>query len=179
IAGRWRFSARRSCCHPCLSLSAIQGRIPVSCWPRWDWRSVCYGRASGVFPGMSWAGRCLFYSSYSLPALRLRASIPVWVWGLGPLARALLFGISLYLFFFVTSGPGAPDLSSARMLFPAGAASALFACVDFYFQFPAPAGFGPQFVWLDSGVYRRAQGIFYEASTLGNFCAFFLVMVAV
>src|SRR5581483_4416264 len=29
------------------------------------------------------------------------------------------------------------------------------------------------------GVYRRAQGLFYEASTLGNFCAFFLVMTAV
>ena len=27
-------------------------------------------------------------------------------------------------------------------------ASALFACVDFYFQFPAPAGFGAQFIWL-------------------------------
>ena len=31
----------------------------------------------------------------------------------------------------------------------------------------------------DSGVYRRAQGLFYEASTLGNLCAFFLVMIAV
>jgi O-antigen ligase len=56
--------------------------------------------------------------------------------------------------------------------------SALFACVDFYFQFPAPAGYGPQFVWMDSGVFRRAQGFFYEASTLGNFCVFFLVMIA-
>jgi O-antigen ligase len=64
-------------------------------------------------------------------------------------------------------------------LFLAAAASALFACIDFYFQFPAPSGFGPQYVWLDSGVYRRAQGLFYEASTLGNFCAFFLVMAAV
>jgi O-antigen ligase len=34
-------------------------------------------------------------------------------------------------------------------------------------------------VWLDSGVFRRAQGFFYEASTLGNFCAFFLILVAV
>jgi len=57
--------------------------------------------------------------------------------------------------------------------------AALFACVDFYYQLPAPAGYGAQFVWLDSGVYRRAQGLFYEASTLGNFCAFFLVMIAV
>src|SRR5258708_32751527 len=69
-------------------------------------------------------------------------------------------------------------MRAARVLFLVGAASAAFACVDFYFQFPAPAGFGPQFVWLDSGVYRRAQGLFYEASTLGNFCAFFLVMIA-
>src|SRR3954465_6074227 len=66
---------------------------------------------------------------------------------------------------------------STLYLFAVG--SALFACVDFYYQFAAPAGYGPQFVWLDSGVYRRAQGLFYEASTLGNFCAFFLVMIAV
>ena len=57
--------------------------------------------------------------------------------------------------------------------------SALFACVDFFYQFPAPAGYGAQFLWLDSGVYRRAQGLFYEASTLGNMCAFFLIMIAV
>ena len=74
---------------------------------------------------------------------------------------------------------GRPDWRFPRTLFLAAAASALFACVDFYFQFPAPSGFGPQYVWLDSGVYRRAQGLFYEASTLGNFCAFFLVMAAV
>src|SRR5262249_43754410 len=52
-------------------------------------------------------------------------------------------------------------------------------CFDFFYQLRAPAGFGPQYIWLDSGVYRRAQGLFYEASTLGNFCAFFLVMTAV
>jgi hypothetical protein len=34
-------------------------------------------------------------------------------------------------------------------------------------------------VWLEQGVFRRAQGLFYEASTLGNFCAFFLVMILV
>jgi O-antigen ligase len=83
------------------------------------------------------------------------------------------------VYFYITSGPGAPEWSAARTVFLAASASALFACVDFYFQFPPPAGFGPQYVWLDSGVYRRAQGLFYEASTLGNFCAFFLVMVAV
>jgi O-Antigen ligase len=99
----------------------------------------------------------------------------------GSAARVMLFGISIYVFFYGAYGPGrqVDAMRSARLLYWAAAAAALFACVDFYFQFPAPAGYGPQFVWLDSGVYRRAQGLFYEASTLGNFCAFFLVMIAV
>jgi O-antigen ligase len=95
-------------------------------------------------------------------------------------ARVLLFGIGVYLFFFTAyvRSDGAPPL--VKPLFYAAVLSAAIACVDFYYQLPAPAGFGPQFVWLDTGTYyRRAQGIFYEASTLGNFCAFFLVMIAV
>jgi O-antigen ligase len=92
----------------------------------------------------------------------------------GSLARVALFGISVYLYFYPRGAA-----IGIRALFWIAVASTLFACVDFYFQFPAPAGYGPQFVWLDSGVYRRAQGFFYEASTLGNFCAFFLVMIAV
>jgi hypothetical protein len=97
------------------------------------------------------------------------------------LIRVALFGISVYIFFFTAHGPASvtDSWSGLRTLFWVATASALFACVDFYFQLPAPAGYGAQYVWLDSGVYRRAQGIFYEASTLGNFCAFFLVMIAV
>jgi O-antigen ligase len=99
----------------------------------------------------------------------------------GSLARVALFAIAVYAFFFTAYGPGAASVSFGALpwLYWTAAASALFACVDFYFQFPAPAGFGAQFVWLDSGVYRRAQGVFYDAGTLGNFCAFFLVMIAV
>jgi len=101
--------------------------------------------------------------------------------GLGSFTRVLLFGISVYVFFYAAYGPGARDtresFAQARLLYWIAVASALFACVDFYFQFPAPAGFGAQYIWLRSGVYRRAQGLFYEASTLGNFCAFFLVMI--
>jgi len=119
----------------------------------------------------------------------------------GSLARVALFGISVYVFFYAAYGPGsvlaagkprpqsggressgaANEGTSAelRTLYYIAVGAALFACVDFYYQFPAPAGYGPQFVWLDTGVFRRAQGLFYEASTLGNFCAFFLVMIAV
>jgi O-antigen ligase len=92
------------------------------------------------------------------------------------LARVMLFGISVFVFFFARS---VVPFGIVRVLFWAAAASAVFACLDFYFQFPAPSGFGPQFIWLDSGVFRRAQGVFYEASTLGNLCAFFLEMIAV
>jgi O-antigen ligase len=93
------------------------------------------------------------------------------------LARVVLFGISLYVFFYTAYGPAAPPWRMAGLFWMA-VASAAFGCVDFYFQLPAPAGFGPQFVWLSSGVYRRAQGVFYEAGMLGNFCAFFLTMIA-
>ncbi len=93
------------------------------------------------------------------------------------MARVMLFGISVYVFFFVRGTR--VSFGIVRVLFWAAAGSAVFACLDFYFQFPAPGGYGPQFIWLDSGVFRRAQGVFYEASTLGNLCAFFLEMIAV
>lgn len=102
---------------------------------------------------------------------------------LGSFARVGLLGISVYLYAFQTSGPGAASriepTKILRWLTGAALLVAVFACVDFYFQLPAPAGYGPQFVWLDAGVLRRAQGLFYEASTLGNFCACFLVLIAV
>ncbi len=98
----------------------------------------------------------------------------------GSLVRVLLLGIPLYVFFYTACGPRSTGSEGGvGRLYWFGVLSAAFACVDFYYQFPAPAGFGPQFIWLESGVYRRAQGFFYEASTLGNLCAFFLVMVAV
>jgi O-antigen ligase len=85
----------------------------------------------------------------------------------------------VYLFFYAAYIRTSDNLPRLRPLFWAAAGSAAIACFDFYYQLPAPAGFGPQYVWLETGVFRRAQGIFYEASTLGNFCTFFLVMIAV
>src|SRR5215469_15818548 len=97
------------------------------------------------------------------------------------LARVGLAAIASYVFLFTAYGPAARfrPFPAIRTLYLVAVIAALFACIDFYYQLPAPAGYGPQFVWLDSGVYRRAQGLFYEASTLGNFCAFFLIFVAV
>jgi O-antigen ligase len=98
-------------------------------------------------------------------------------------ARFALFACGIYVYFTSSQGPGIVGRRQAecyaRWLFLIAAAAALFGCIDFVYQLPAPAGFGAQFIWLDSGVYRRAQGLFYDASALGNFCAFFLVMSVV
>jgi hypothetical protein len=148
--------------------------------------------ALGVFAGVLWLAEWrivptgLNAAFVTLFGVLLASVAPAAVYSggvvaAGSLARVLLFGISVYVFFYTAYGPGrqADAMRGVRLLYWAAGAAALFACIDFYFQFPAPAGYGPQFVWLDSGVYRRAQGLFYEASTLGNFCAFFLVMIAV
>jgi hypothetical protein len=148
--------------------------------------------ALGLFAGIFWLGEWRISPSGLNAALALlfgalAASVaPAAIYsgalvGAASLARVALFGISVYVFFYTACGPArdTDPYPQVRLLYWVAVAAALFACVDFYFQFPAPAGYGPQFVWLDSGVYRRAQGLFYEASTLGNFCAFFLVMIAV
>jgi O-antigen ligase len=96
-------------------------------------------------------------------------------------ARVSLFAISLYTLLYFAYGPGteeAEPLQWSTWLCALGVASALLACLDFYFQLTPPAGFGDQFVWLSTGIYRRAQGVFYEAGVLGTLCSFFLVWIA-
>jgi O-antigen ligase len=155
---------------------------------------------SGPHPAIAIAALGLFTGLLRLPDWRIRldflgrslliyllvlvGSVALAAWYSGPViagqtaARVLLFAISVYVFFYARWAP-VDSFRLVRFIYWAAAASALFACLDFYFQFPAPAGYGPQFVWVASGVYRRAQGLFYDASALGNLCAFFLVMIAV
>ncbi len=148
------------------------------------------GLVAGAIGWREWRGRVepieWSFVAYWLALLGSAAMAVAWSGGrIGALtlARVGLFGIGIYLYFYTAHGPGAAmrarSWGVAKWLYRAAVASALFACVDFYFQWPAPAGFGEQFVWLAGGVYRRAQGVFYEASTLGNVCAFFLAMAAV
>jgi O-antigen ligase len=110
-----------------------------------------------------------FAALYSGPAL-----------GAVSAARFALLACGVYVYFFASQGPGIlgrPEAKrAAQWLFAIAVAAALFGCVDFVYQLPTPAGYGAQFIWLDSGVYRRAQGFFYDASALGNFCALFLIM---
>jgi O-antigen ligase len=131
----------------------------------------------------SLTGSILAFLAIVLASVSMALLYSGWSIASASFARALLMGISVYVFLYVGRGPGrmqaAQGFQWLRWLFWAAVLSAAFACLDFYFQFPAPAGYGQQFIWLDTGVFRRAQGVFYEASTLGNLCAFFLVMIAV
>ena len=153
--------------HPCLLFAAL-GLFAGLLWMG-DWR-IQPSSVGSAFTALFG----LVLASVAMAAFHSGGEVAA-----ASLARVALFGISVYVFFYSAYGPGRGSTGGLGYLYWAAAASALFACVDFYFQFPAPAGYGPQFVWLDSGVFRRAQGVFYEASTLGNFCAFFLVMIAV
>jgi len=155
---------------------------------------------AGIHLSIAIAGLGLFGGALHLPAWRLRrsrlligfaafaltllASLPFawlysgWEVASGSALRIGLFLIGVYVFGYVLCGPATGSDERTRFaafLFVLAAIAAAFACLDYYLQFPAPAGFSQQYVWLDDGVFRRAQGLFYDASTLGNFCAFFLL----
>ena len=152
--------------HPSVMFALLGLLAGLLSWREWRVRPGPLNRALGIF-------FLILLASVAEAAFYSGARVAV-----GSLTRVLLFGISVYVFFFAAYGPNSGyALRHVRLLYWAAVIAALFACVDFYFQFPAPAGFGEQFIWLRSGVFRRAQGLFYEASTLGNFCAFFLVMI--
>ena len=155
--------------HPALliaALGAIAGLIRLDQW-RGVWRTL-----DGVLLGfvLVLALSVGFASVYSGPMIAA-----------GSAARVVLLVVGVYVYFAVAHGPEREmDVRQmTRALFSIAVAAALFGCVDFVYQLPAPAGFEPQFLWLESGVYRRAQGLFYESSTLGNFCSFFIVFAAV
>lgn len=156
--------------HPALFFLAAGLAAGLVRWRQWKHPIPAESIALLAFPLVLLAGLPLA-AAYSGAALALQS-----------LLRLALFAASLYVFFYAAGGPHALTASRARKhvgaLYTAAVVSAVFACADFYFQLPAPAGFGPQFIWLDFGVFRRAQGFFYEASTLGNVCAFFLVFAA-
>lgn len=151
--------------------------------------------AAGVWAGLVWlrdwrirSATPLAQSMVLLLVVMVASAIPALLVSgpqvaMGSLARTGLFAIAVYLFLFETQGPGrgvyGQGSRAIRWILGAAFLASLFACLDFYYQLPAPAGYGPQFVWLDTGVLRRAQGLFYEASTLGNFCAFTLILTAV
>jgi len=149
--------------------------------------------AFGAYAALLFAHRWTFTKSpITAPAIALTAAMLASVAmalmysgagvAAGSAIRVLLFALGPFVLLYVLWGPGQQlaraGFAPARLLFAAGVLSALFACVDFFYQLPAPAGSSQQFIWLADRVLRRAQGLFYDAGALGNMCAFFLVMAA-
>jgi hypothetical protein len=63
-----------------------------------------------------------------------------------------------------------------KFLLGLGVLAAAYGIVDFYYPIPIPHPFADQYIYLDFKHIRRAQGIFYEASSFGNLCAFLLCL---
>jgi len=61
-----------------------------------------------------------------------------------------------------------------KFLLGVGVVAALYGIVDFYMPIAIPHPFADQYIYLDGRMIRRAQGMFYEASSFGNLSAFFL-----
>lgn len=153
--------------HPSVVLAAIGVLAGMANLERWRirWTAVHTGFTAMIVAMLISLGFAALYSGAGIAAASA--------------ARVALFFIGVYVYFTSASGPDVMDEATTqrltKALFWIALAAAAFGCIDFVYQLPAPAGYEPQFVWLKSGVYRRAQGLFYEASTLGNFSAFFLV----
>lgn len=60
----------------------------------------------------------------------------------------------------------------------AAVVSAGYGVFDFFWPVPIPHPAADQFIWLESAVVRRAQGVFYESGNFANFCGFFLLATA-
>ena len=163
-------SVGNSGAHPALLLAAFGVYVAFLFAHRWT---------SGKSPITTSAAVLTALMLASVPMALMYSGVEVAV---GSAVRVLLFALGPFVFVYVVSGPGqtlaASELGPAKLLFAGGVLSALFACVDFFYQLPAPSGYSQQFIWLTDRVLRRAQGLFYDAGALGNMCAFFLVMVA-
>lgn len=121
---------------------------------------------------------------YFLLSLLLSLSFALWVSGPSEALQSLLrFVLILQPFFvyFWIRGFGCLEgqdqlLRFVKFLLWIGVLGAIYGVVDFYYPIPIPHPFADQFIYLDFKHIRRAQGLFYEASSFGNFCAFFLCL---
>ena len=113
-------------------LFALLGGMVGLVWIR-EWASCSHPltRALVIFIGVL------------LESLAFAAIYSGWEIAMGSLARVVLFAISVFVFLYSYAGPSGNSWSPFRItkvLFGLAVAGALFACADFYFQFPAPGG---------------------------------------
>jgi O-antigen ligase len=102
--------------------------------------------------------------------------------GAASLLRWLLLAQTAIIYVLVRGGAPTEEGRAERWLVPvlavAALVSAAYGVADFLWPVPLPHTAADQYIWLGSGVLRRAQGVFYEAANFANLCAFFLVLAS-
>jgi O-antigen ligase len=116
--------------------------------------------------------------------LALALSLPFGFWLSGPaqglqsLFRFLLILQPFFLYFWIRGSKviekEALFSSLIKFLLCVATVAAIYGIIDFYLPVPIPHPFADQYIYLKGENIRRAQGIFYEASSFGNMCAFFM-----
>jgi O-antigen ligase len=98
------------------------------------------------------------------------------------LLRWLMLDQTALIYILVRSTASARERRTERWLVPillvAAVASAGYGIFDFYWPVPLAHPAADQFIWLQTAVVRRAQGVFYEASSFANLCGLFLVVAS-
>ena len=124
-------------------------------------------------------GLFLFATGLSLPFAYWFSGVEV---GNASYFRWLLLVQAAMIYLLVRGGAPTQEGWAERWLFRillvAATLSATYGIVDFYWPIPLPHPAADQFIWLGSGVLRRAQGAIYEASSFANLCGFFLLIVS-
>jgi hypothetical protein len=112
-------------------------------------------------------------------------SVPFAFWlsgmsvGMDSLSRWILLSHAALAFYLIRGGAWSEATRTEgqipRILLAGAVLSAGYGIVDFIWPVPLQHPAADQFIWLNGTVLRRAQGVFYESSNFGNFCAFFLI----
>jgi O-antigen ligase len=150
--------------HPAMLVLAAGCIVIWARLPEWHIEFTPLTAASFLLPGalfmsLPWA----FY--YSGPAVGAQSAMR---W-------ALLFSGFLVLG-WVAYGPTNPR-GLIQVILAAALIASVFALLDFVFQLPRTVRFSDQYIYGGSNPIRRAQGVFYDASALGNFCAMILTLM--
>lgn len=90
----------------------------------------------------------------------------------------MLAQMGLVYWIIRTNCSGAACARIIPWLIIAAVISASYGIFDFFWPVPIPHPSADQYIWSESAVIRRAQGVFYESCNFANFCGFFLLVTA-
>lgn len=151
-------------------LAPIGVAVVIARLPDFRFRLDPVARGLGLF---------LFATGLSLPFGYWFSGVEV---GNASFFRWLLLAQAAMIYLLVRGGAPTQEGWAERWLFRillvAATLSATYGIVDFYWPIPLPHPAADQYIWLGSGVLRRAQGVVYEASSFANLCGFFLLIVS-